>query len=85
MVDEIRIQAVKSHPLMETACRCVEQCDVDVIKDVVSIVVDLIKRAVGTLTKVCFVYFNFFFRFRKQQLSTCYWNVPCIFITQPLT
>jgi len=52
-VDELRIQAVKSHPLMETAGRCAEQCDGDVIKDVVLILVDLIKRAVGTLTKVC--------------------------------
>ena len=46
---------------METASRCVEQCDGEVIKDVVFTLVDLVKRAVGTLTKV----FNLLYGFQN--------------------
>lgn len=51
-VDEARVQLIKSNPLMETAMRCLEQCDKSIMKEVVTILIELVKRTAGTPTKV---------------------------------
>lgn len=51
-VDEARVQVIKGNPLMETAMRCLEQCDESIMKEVVTILIELVKRTAGTPTKV---------------------------------
>ena len=58
-VDQMRVHMLRNHPLMETICRCIEQSNHDVIDGVVTVICELTKRAVSTLTKVSKCSFSF--------------------------
>jgi len=51
-LDWIRAEQCKSSPLMETAIRCIQQRDEEVLKNLAPSLADLTKRGVGLTTKV---------------------------------